>query len=221
VAASTAPTRRTARDQLRQARREVSRLHLMQAAERVFAARGYEQARMQDVAQEAGLAMATVYDLVSSKEDLYAEIYRARGSELLAYVAQAQGDSRSAMDLLRNSIKAYVEYLCAHPDYLRVQLRERQPWALLPHFNSDEQRRQWQQGLQMATAVFRAAVAEGHLRADEDPETMARLMIAAHQVYLSRWLEQGMGEPVAALIERMQRHVTRAFGAEPTERERS
>ncbi len=203
-----------ARDRLRQAQREVSRQHLLGAAERVFAERGYEEARMQDVAHQAGLALATVYALVPSKEELYAEIFRVRGAGLLQRVAEAQAGARGALDVLMGGIRGYVEFLCAHPDFLRIQLRERQPWALAPRFNSAAQREQWRHGLALAAGVFAAALAEGTLAADgEDPETLARLMIAAHQVYLSRWLERGMNEPVAALVARMQRHVARAFGA--------
>ncbi len=203
--------RGSGREQLRQARRDVSLQHLLQVAERVFAERGYEDARMQDVAREAGLALATVYDLVPSKDDLYAAIFKGRGSELLTRVAAARAEARSARDLLLSGVRSYVEFLCEHPDYLRIQLRERQPWALSPRFHAEEQRRLWQQGLALTAAVFRAAIDEGTLL-PEDPETLARLMIAAHQVYLARWVEQGMTEPVPLLVERMQQHLLRAFG---------
>lgn len=203
-----------ARAELRRARRDVSLQHLVRGAERVFAERGYDAARMQDVARESGLALATVYDLVASKEDLYAEIYRSRGSALLGKAAGALGQARTALDLLLLGIAAYVGFLCEHPDYLRIQLGERQPWALLPRFHAEEQQRLWQQGLDLTISSFRAAIAEGSI-IPEDPEVLARLMIAAHQVYLGRWVEQGMSEPVCDLIARMQRHVLRAFGSAP------
>ena len=52
----------------------MSRQYLLDAAESVFAARGYDGTRMQDIAADSGLALATVYDLISSKEELYAEV---------------------------------------------------------------------------------------------------------------------------------------------------
>jgi AcrR family transcriptional regulator len=197
---------------LKQARRAVTRQHLLEAAERTFAARGYEETRIKDIADAAGLALATLYELVPGKEELYAEIFRTRGRALMERAAAAASGAASAMDALMLGVKTYVEFLCEHPDYLRVQLREKQPWALMPRFNSEEQRRLWQDGIELSVQVFRAAIAEGSLF-DEDPETMARLMIAAHQVYLGRWVEQGMQEPVASLVARMQSHVRRAFGA--------
>jgi AcrR family transcriptional regulator len=199
------------KEHLRLARRDVHRQHLLDAAERVFAERGYEGTRMQDVAAESGLSLATVYDLIRSKEDLYADIHRVRGRALLEQAMAASVGATSALDALLRGVGAYVEFLAGHPDYLRIELRESQPWALSPRFISEEQAAQWHTGLHLAIAAFRAAIDEGSV-IGEDPEILARLMIAAHQVYLGAWIEAGRVEPAAALIRRMQLHVRRAFG---------
>lgn len=57
---------------------------VIDAAERVFASRGYAGTRMQDVADEAGLAIATVYATIAGKEELYAAIHERNGRVLLA-----------------------------------------------------------------------------------------------------------------------------------------
>jgi hypothetical protein len=90
-------------------------------------------------------------------------------------------------------------------------LRESQPWALTPRFPSKEQGRQWHEGLELTVAMFDAAIAERGL-VGEKPTLLARLMIAAHQVYLGCWVDGGMSEPPAELIARMQEHVARVFG---------
>lgn len=202
----------TPRESIREARRGVHRQHLLDAAERVFAERGYDRTRMQDVAAEAGLALATVYDLIRRKEDLYAEIHRVRGDALLQRAAQTAAGAKDAMDALLVGVRAYAEFLLEHPHYLRIQLQESQPWAVAPRFTTTEQDQKWRQGLELATRVFEAAIVEGRIRR-EDPALLARLMIAAHQVYLGDWMEQGMKEPATELVARMQEHVRRAFGA--------
>lgn len=205
------PTSLSPRENLKQARRDVHRQHLLEAAERVFAERGYDGARMQDVAEQTGLSLATVYALISGKEELYAEIHRARGRALLLRAQQATVGCESALQSLLQGVGVYIEFLTEHPDYLRILLRESQPWALEPRYISAEQERQWREGLELTAAVFRAAIAEGSI-VDEDPVLLARLMIAAHQVYLVQWIEAGMTEPAAALVARTQGHVRRAFG---------
>jgi AcrR family transcriptional regulator len=199
-----------ARQNVRAARRDVHRQHLVEAAERAFAARGYEGTRMQDVAAEAGLALATVYGLVESKEELYAEVHRVRGRGLLAAAAEATQGAGSAWAALIAGVRGYAEYLLARPDYLRLHLHESQPWALKPRFTSAEQTRLWREGLELLVEMFRAAIAEGAV-VDEDPRLLARLMIAAHQVFLGDWVDEGMREPREQVVARMQAHTERQF----------
>jgi AcrR family transcriptional regulator len=198
------------KEAVRSARRDLHRSLVIEAAERVFARSGYDGTRMQDVANEAGLALATVYATIPSKEEIFSAIHELRGRALLARAAEAASGARSAMDALVSGVDAYVGFLAEHPDYLRIHLKESQPWALDPKFTCKEQRRQWREGLELTVMVFRAGIAEGTLR-DGDPELFARLMIAAHQVFLAHWVEGGMKEPRPALIARMREFVTRSF----------
>jgi len=205
---------RKGRAVLRAARRDVGRGHLVEAAERVFARRGYEGARMQEIAAEAGLALATVYGLYEGKEELYAEVHRVRGQALLERAAAASAGTGSAWAALLAAVRAYAEHLAEHPDYLRLHLHESQPWALRPRFTSRTQHALWQEGLRLTVEVFRAAIAEGAV-VDGPAELHARLMIAAHQVFLGEWVEDGMREPAAKLVARMQAYVERAFARPP------
>ena len=197
---------------LQRARRDAGRQFLVEVAERVFSTRGYEGTRMQDIAAEADLAIATVYKLFDSKDALYAEVHRARGGAMLEHAMQATAGAGSAWEALLAGVAAYAEYLVAHPAYLTLHLQESQPWALHPRFKTREQTRLWQDGLQLTVEVFRAAIAEGSVT-DEDPLLYARLMIASHQVFLGEWVEKGMKEPSKDLVARMQAHAERAFSA--------
>lgn len=211
VATQRRGVKRQSKAALRAARRELDRAHLLDAAERVFARLGYERTRMQEVAAEAGLALATVYGLCEGKEELYAAIHQQRGRALLAIAVAASTSARSAWDALLSGVRAYAEYLAAHPDYLRLHLLESQPWALRPRFTSGTQDALWREGLQLTVEVFRAAMADKKV-AGGTPELNSRLMIAAHQVFLGDWIEGGMKEEPAELASRMQAHVERAFG---------
>lgn len=192
-------------------RRDAYRAAIVAAAERVFAKHGYAGTKMQDVAAEAGIAIATVYAIIPSKEELYAAVHEVRGRELLERAASAASGAGSAWEALRSGVTAYVSFLTEHPAYLRIQLSEAQPWALDPKFVCSEQKRQWKQGLELSTRVFQAAMSEGAI-IEGDPKLMARVMIAAHQVFLVEWVEAGSKEPASALVQRMQDHVQRAFG---------
>jgi AcrR family transcriptional regulator len=210
TAAAASRSSAPARAALKAARRDLERAHLVDAAERVFATRGFERTRMQEVAAAAGLALATVYGLFPGKDALYAEVHRVRGRALLARAMEASQGAGSAWDALLVGVRAYAEHLTAHPAFLKLHLLESQPWAMRPRFTTKVQDALWREGLQLTIEVFTAAIAEGSAL-DGDPSLHARLMIAAHQVFLGDWVDDGMREPREALVARMQAYVERAF----------
>jgi len=52
--------RRRPRDEARRARTGVYRSHILEAAEQVFAERGFAAAKLQDISRLAGLSMGTI-----------------------------------------------------------------------------------------------------------------------------------------------------------------
>ncbi len=205
------PVARKKKEAAKSARKDLHRSLVIEAAERAFAEKGYDGTRMQDIANEAGLALATVYTTVPSKEDIFAAVHELRGRALLARAAEAASSSRSAMEAILAGVDSYVTFLAEHPSYLRIHLLESQPWALDPKFTCAEQRKQWREGLELTVMVFREAIRQGSIRPG-DPELYARLMIAGHQVFLAHWVEGGMKAPRADLIREMKAFVARSFG---------
>src|SRR5690348_3886717 len=55
------PAKPRPRDEARRARTDVYRQHVVEAAERVFAERGFETAKLQEISRLAGLSMGTIY----------------------------------------------------------------------------------------------------------------------------------------------------------------
>jgi AcrR family transcriptional regulator len=200
-----------AKEALRRVTHDAHAQHFLETAERVFAERGYEGTRMADVADECGVALATLYKVARSKEDLYAAVHRERGGAMLEAAMAATRGAGSTWQALLAGVGAYAEFLVAHPHYLVLHLQESQPWALEPRFITAQQTKLWQNGLELTVTMFEAASDEGDA-IDEDPKLMARLMIAGHQVYLGEWVRAGMKEPPSELVARMQAHVERAFG---------
>jgi len=54
--------------------KEIRRLEVVEAATRVFAARGYHLARMDDVAAELGISKGLLYASFATKEDLFMQV---------------------------------------------------------------------------------------------------------------------------------------------------
>ena len=94
------PPRRMPRDEARRARTDVYRQHVFEAAERVFAERGFEAAKLQEISRLAGLSMGTIYAIFPSKTDLFRAILEERAHTILRAggIVMAAGHDHSLLE---------------------------------------------------------------------------------------------------------------------------
>jgi AcrR family transcriptional regulator len=202
--------RRRPREEAKQARNEVYRQHILEAAERVFAERGFEAAKLQEISAQAGLSMGTIYAIFPGKTELFTALLELRGQELLALVREL-GDSRAeprhALDRL---IEVYIAYFVQHPAFLRTHLRSGVSWALGPALATGTQVQCWSDIHREQSAIFRRGVDAG-VFVEEDPEFLAKLFSVIDQVLLADWVAGGMRASRESLVARLRAQVERTF----------
>ena len=93
--------------------------HLVDAASRVFATSGYGNASMREVATEAGMPIATMYQYVSGKEQLLLFVFETYMAEILEALDRANDTSTSPRERLRSCIGATLSLY----DKYRAQIR--------------------------------------------------------------------------------------------------
>ena len=182
------------------ARREAARQRMyhdliFEAAEQVFADRGFESGTMQDVAAESGVSLKTLYATFPGKNELYDEIRTSRGEELMDAIASAADGAAGPLDELERSVRAYVEFLVAHPNFLRVMLADGMAWALAKASSQTE-------GVEGFARVLQQGMDEGLFHRG-DPKLMARIGVAIMQVWLARIPEARDPDPAAIADEIM------------------
>ncbi len=208
--AARAKAKEKARETVRRRRSELYRTVVLEAAERVFAERGFAAARMQQIAATAGLSLATLYGVFPGKAELFDAIHELRGGELLAHAATA-GSETSAREAMLAGVAGYVGYLIDHPDFLRMHLHDGAAWAMPePSFRSKAQRSAWTEGIGRMAELLRVGSEADDFIA-EDPVLMAKTMIAMHQVQLADWVERGMREPRGDIVARILAQLERSF----------
>ena len=74
-------------NRIRQARRAMYRSVISEAAEAVFAEKGFADARMSDVALEAGISLKTLYQTFAGKAELFDEIRNLRIEQVISATA--------------------------------------------------------------------------------------------------------------------------------------
>ena len=185
------------------------------AAERVFAAHGFLRTRMSQIARESGVSIGTIYRVFPGRKDqIYRAIQENRGTEVLgrtrAIGEAAWRQSGDLLDAILAGIAATVDFFAAHPDFLRLVLREEKAWGSTAKRSSAEQTAMWHEGFDSIVGAMRFGITE-QLLVDDDPETMARTWVSIQEAHLGHWVEKGMRATPAEVTARFQRQFLRAF----------
>lgn len=217
--AASRPTRgrRPQSKELRAARDALYREHIMEAAERIFAEQGFDDTKMQDIAREVGISLATLYQAYPGKGELYRAILIARDSEMLNTV-MAQGQQALAqpqsIERLLALMETHLRFLLEHPDYLRMQLQQGHVWYHSTAWPSREEQQMWERGLAVIAQVLTWGQAQ-ELFVPGDTKDQARLMMAMQQTRLANWVGAGMQEPHDTVMARIQADFVRNFCRAP------
>ncbi|RJF86506.1 TetR/AcrR family transcriptional regulator [Oleomonas cavernae] len=198
---------------LRAAKDALSREHILDAAERVFADGGFASARMQDVAREAGISLATLYQFYPGKRELHRAILIARDNEMLEAVlqkVQASLERPQSMVQMLWVQRAHMQFLLGHTDYLRLILQEGYAWYHAAAQPTSDEQQIWERGIAAIEQVLAWGIAAGHMVGGKGPD-QARMVLALQQTRLANWVADGMHEAHDAVIERVQTDFVRFF----------
>ena len=106
------------------ARPQRRRAELVGVATRLFAAKGFEAASLQDVADDFGVLKGSLFHYIVSKDELLAEIIEGVYEDAAREVWSITGQEGRAVDRLRRVITAYVVFMSRHLDEVTVWLRD-------------------------------------------------------------------------------------------------
>lgn len=124
----------------RRREREARRNHLLDAAERVFLERGYDNVTVDDIAAEAEVAKGTLYLYFKNKHDLLLDVLHRRRQSILQAFGEAQADAKNGLDLVGRLIRAQQKSLAGDPpEFRRLFLRhlvEGPPLEMTPAFEN-------------------------------------------------------------------------------------
>jgi AcrR family transcriptional regulator len=103
--------------------RAAHRLAILEAAEEVFADKGFHNATVQEIADRAEFSVGYLYGLFDGKNALYVELMELRISQ---YVDEVEGSipaDGDALGRVRAAMSAVVDYLAQHAQLLRIFIR--------------------------------------------------------------------------------------------------
>lgn len=162
--------------------RSFDRDHALDAAMRVFWAKGYAGASMADLTAAMGIASPSLYAAFSSKEALYQEAidrYETLYGEAFWGTLAGPGTARDHIEIvLRKAVAAFTSG--DTPAGCMVVMGCTQPTDLSPELSADLRSRQ-NASVDAMEARIRRAIDEGELPAGIDARAIAEFYAAVHR----------------------------------------
>jgi AcrR family transcriptional regulator len=100
------------------------RQHLLTMARITFAEKGYDGARLQHIADAAGLSKPALFHHFPSKDALYEAVLDGTVQDLASYVAASSGRAGTHIERLRELAGNLADYFGSTPDSAKLLLRE-------------------------------------------------------------------------------------------------
>jgi AcrR family transcriptional regulator len=191
---------RSIREAVREETRAAYREAMLQAAGRVFGRVGFHNAKMADIAAEAGVAAGTLYNYFKSKEEIFAVMLEEGHAKMIATLEETALEPRPLPRLLA-IIRSIFAFLEQDGPLVSVFLREGGLTELTRRrlFESDDLTHL------RALAIIRGALAEaveaGQLRADVAIDDHACAFQGISDAFIFDWVRRGCQPGLAARAE--------------------
>ena len=180
-----APTKELGKRAARRAQHhELSRTQILDAAEEVFAAKGYHEATIKEIAQLAEFSVGAVYGFFEHKDDLFVQIYVRRGAEFMDGMRALMREKRPPVEQLHALADYQIDFFRNHTNFGRLYLHTSAIVLGDVETKIDELvADRYAEAMKLQADMFRAGQRDGTLRSG-DPVVVARLfsaMVSAFQ----------------------------------------
>jgi len=164
------------------------RLDIMDAATRIFAQKGYSNATLEEIAQEAEFSKGTLYLYFSSKEDLLYSIISEKSDEIFKNVPEILTGNTPLKDELRELFMRTAELSFDQQDFTRMLMAiHAMDYRPFSEEKVEEFMLNHDKFWNYVTIRVQSAIDNGELR-NVDPEAVSGLIHGSlDQMMMSRW----------------------------------
>lgn len=185
------------RSQKREREQEVRKEEILEAAEKVFARKGYHEASVAEIAGAADYAAGSIYLYFKGKQELFFAMLERKFQELRSLVEREAGGEASPIERLRAVIRAVLGFFERNREFLKLYLC----------YSSDFE---WNIRDELGKGVFAAylryvaviielveeGVRKGELR-PMDAQKMGRALIGMINAFIFRGLREPHGKSLS------------------------
>lgn len=164
----------------RTARGERTRASLIEAAEKVFAEVGYQDASIAKITENAGVGQGTFYLYFDSKLEIFEELVEDLNHRVRRAMSEGASNAKGRIERERAGFRAFFKFTAEHPALYRIirQAEFVSPKALRMHYSKIVEG--YVEGL-------RKAEMQGDIQ-HYDPEVAAWMLMGIGELVGMRWV---------------------------------
>jgi len=176
------------------------RAAILDAALAVFAERGYHAASIDEIAREAGVSKALIYEHFASKQALWASLLDAQVAEIFRRLAAGAATAEPGEVRLRAGVDAFLTFVEERRGAWRMLFREAADPEVMAFL--DRVRSQVAGVVAALIAAEPAAAREGEADPQQAIEMLAEQLVGAVQA-LANWWADHQEVPREVLVDRV------------------
>lgn len=190
----------------RQRRKAKTRERLLEAASRLFAERGFEATRPQDIAREADVAIGTFYLHFADRREAFEAFTARAATELMERARTRAPDNGNFEARLRCTLESLLDYMDEKPGVVRAAFADEAVIGSAPGAHAESLRERLAQGL---ASGLELGMARGEILGDYDPLLISHGVVGLIQQALSHGSHRALDRDV--VLDQITRFCARAL----------
>jgi AcrR family transcriptional regulator len=178
----------------REREKQRQRKDMLAVAVKLFSEKGYHNASMQEIAEEAEFAVGTLYKFFKNKEEMYRALMIEQADRFHNALSAALDIPESEIDVLRSYVRTKGEVFMKDVLFIRLYFAETRGASFNIKAGLDKElQEQCSEIKQRLAAVFARGMDNGQFQKIAEPCHMAVALDSICNAFLVNWME-GQGD---------------------------
>ena len=177
---------------------QIRKKNIIDTATRVFAQRGFQEATITEIAKEAKVSEASIYEYFSTKEGLLFSIPAESSHTLFEVMAFHLKLIRGAANKLRAIVFLFMDSYQNHPDFAAVLM------LFLKHnkkFLDTKGHHAIKEGIKQITQVIEEGIENNEFRKDLNPYLVRSMILGTIEHLVTNWVMTGNPENLTEFVD--------------------
>lgn len=173
---------------------------VLDAAEAVFASKGFHEATMQEIARKAEYATGTLYTLFESKDALFAAVVERRLPQISEHLRGAMVEGTSPREQVERFVGAFFDFFGARRELFQIYLHVTGGFLWNVKAELGEQVHENHVALlAFLEDIFRKGIRSGDFRSTLEPRVAAVSLIGVLTASVTDWITRSPEKPFDVL----------------------